>query len=205
MALETWFLFALAMTGLALAPGPNGLLALSHGLLYGHRQALFTVLGGVSGFILLMAVSVLGVGAIMQTHGSLLMIMKTAGALYLTWLGLKLWKTSAPEWQENQASDQVSRRILFRQGSLTALANPKVTLVFAAFIPQFIDPTRSLLSQLPVMILTFAACEFMVEYTLTRIAHWLRPWLSTRGKIFNQCCGSAFILIALLMTFEQLV
>jgi len=50
MALHTWLLFLVAVIGLSLTPGPNGLLALTHGALYGHRKASWTVFGGVLGF-----------------------------------------------------------------------------------------------------------------------------------------------------------
>lgn len=52
MALHTWLLYLMAVIGLSLTPGPNGLLALSHGALYGQRKALFTISGGVLGFTL---------------------------------------------------------------------------------------------------------------------------------------------------------
>ena len=51
MELNTWLIYVVAITGLSLSPGPNGLLALTHGAVYGWRKATYTVCGGVFGFI----------------------------------------------------------------------------------------------------------------------------------------------------------
>ncbi len=58
MSLDTWLVYLLACIGLSLSPGPNGLLALTHGALHGHRMALFTIFGGSLGFVLDRAVDV---------------------------------------------------------------------------------------------------------------------------------------------------
>ena len=59
MALNTWLIYLLAAIGLSLSPGPNGLLALTHGALHGWRKALFTIFGGAFGFIAVIALSML--------------------------------------------------------------------------------------------------------------------------------------------------
>lgn len=57
MELDTWLVYYLAVIGLSLSPGPNGLLALTHGAMHGRRKALYTILGGALGFIAVIAVS----------------------------------------------------------------------------------------------------------------------------------------------------
>ena len=57
MALDTYLLYVLAATGLSLSPGPNGLLALTHGALHGGRKTLWTILGGAVGFVAVIALS----------------------------------------------------------------------------------------------------------------------------------------------------
>ena len=66
MALHTWLIYLTAVFGLSLTPGPNGLLALTHGALYGHRRALWTIGGGMLGFVLLMALSMFGLAALLK-------------------------------------------------------------------------------------------------------------------------------------------
>ncbi|HSC82243.1 MAG TPA: LysE family transporter, partial [Pseudomonas sp.] len=79
MALHTWLLYFTAIIGLALTPGPNGLLALTHGALYGHRRTLWTITGGVCGFVVLMALSMFGLAALLKASAHALVILKWLG------------------------------------------------------------------------------------------------------------------------------
>jgi threonine/homoserine/homoserine lactone efflux protein len=95
MALHTWLIYLTAVIGLSLTPGPNGLLALSHGALYGHRKTLYTVAGGVIGFVVLIALSMFGIGALLQASANALITLKWLGGAYLIWLGIQLWRAPA--------------------------------------------------------------------------------------------------------------
>ena len=66
MDLHTWLIYVMAAVGLSLSPGPNGLLALTHGALHGRRKAIFTVAGGCLGFVTMIGLSMFGIGALLQ-------------------------------------------------------------------------------------------------------------------------------------------
>ncbi|WP_207837755.1 MULTISPECIES: LysE family transporter [unclassified Pseudomonas] len=195
MALDTWLIYLLASIGLSLTPGPNSLLALTHGALYGTRRTLFTIVGGVFGFSALIALAMFGLSALLQTSASVLSVLKWVGGAYLIWLGIQLWRSPGLYLELTAQSARLGNAGLFRQGLLSAMANPKVLLFYGAFLPQFIDPQRGLLLQFVVMAATFASVEFLVEYLLARLAFRIRPWLAKGGKGFNRCCGSLFALI----------
>lgn len=89
MALDTWLIYLLASIGLSLTPGPNSLLALTHGALYGARRTLFTIVGGVFGFSALIALAMFGLSALLQTSASVLSVLKWVGELI--WSG---WASS---------------------------------------------------------------------------------------------------------------
>lgn len=192
MALHTWLIYLTAVIGLSLTPGPNGLLALTHGALYGHRRALWTVTGGMLGFVLLMALSMFGLAALLETSAHALLVLKWVGAAYLIWLGMQLWRSPPLHLTPLEASAPRPGLQLFRQGLLSALSNPKVILFFGAFLPQFLDPARSLWLQFVVMAATFALVEGITEYLLARTAQRTRPWLERAGRSFNRCCGGLF-------------
>jgi threonine/homoserine/homoserine lactone efflux protein len=78
---------------------------------------------------------------------------------------------------------------------LSALTNPKALLFFAAFLPQFIDPARSLVLQFAIMAATFAVIEIATELLIARLAHRISPWLQRVGRRFNQACGGVFMAI----------
>ncbi len=197
MALDTWLIYLLASIGLSLTPGPNSLLALTHGALYGARRTLFTIVGGVLGFSALIALAMFGLSALLQTSASVLGVLKWVGGAYLIWLGIQLWRRPGLQLELTEQSARRGNAGLFRQGLLSAMANPKVLLFYGAFLPQFIDPQRGLVLQFAVMAATFASVEFLVEYLLARLAFRIRPWLAKGGKGFNRCCGSLFALIGL--------
>jgi threonine/homoserine/homoserine lactone efflux protein len=88
------------------------------------------------------------------------------------------------------------------QGALAALTNPKGVLFFAAFLPQFIDPGRSLWLQFAVMAGTFVVVESITELVIAATAARVRPWLNRVGRRFNQVCGGLFMLIGAALPFR---
>lgn len=195
MALNTWLIYVVAALALSLAPGPNGLLALTNGALYGLRKTLFTVSGGAVGFILLIALSMAGIGTLLQTSASLLVTMKWLGGAYLIWLGIHVWRSPAPNLELGSAQRSKHGFTLFRQGFLSAVSNPKAILFFSAFLTQFINPQRSLFVQFVIMAATFVIMEFITEVLIANMASRVRGWLQRSGRRFNQACGGVFILI----------
>ena len=195
MALHLWLLYVVASIGLSLTPGPNSLLALTHGARYGHARTLFTIAGGALGFILLIALSMLGIGTLLRASTQALTALKWIGGAYLIWLGVQLWR--APALHLTPVADAPARAgsAMFRQGFLSAVSNPKALLFYGAFLPQFIDPTRGLFGQFVVMALTFALIESVFEYLLARLAHVIRPRLERAGRRFNRVCGGLFALM----------
>lgn len=195
MALDTWLVYLLASIGLSLSPGPNGLLALTHGALYGSRKALFTICGGALGFLAVIALSMFGIGALIKSSLVWLTVLKWVGGAYLVWLGIQLWRAPSLAISLPTDSTMASGAALFRQGALSAVTNPKVLLFFSAFLPQFIDPHRRLPLQFAIMASTFLATEVVTEYALASAAHGIRPWLGRVGRRFNHACGGLFVVI----------
>jgi threonine/homoserine/homoserine lactone efflux protein len=203
MDLDTWLIYLLAAIGLSLSPGPNGLLALTHGALHGRHKALYTISGGALGFVAVIAMSMFGIGALLSASLVWLTVMKWAGGAYLVWLGIQVWR-SPPIGLEVRASvEPRAGWSLFQQGALSALTNPKALLFFAAFLPQFIDPARSLIVQFVIMAGTFAAIEIVTEVLIASMAHRISPWLRRVGRRFNQACGGVFIAIGLALPLRS--
>ena len=195
MALDTWLLFFLTSLGMSLSPGPNGLLALTHGAMHGSRKTLFTIGGGILGFTTLIALCLFGIGALLKSSLLWLTVLKWLGGAYLVWLGIKLWRSSAASYENTGVTQDSHGWPLFREGLMTAVTNPKGLLFFSALLPQFVDPERSLLVQFGVMAASYAFTEFLTEWVLASAAQRVRPWLARTGRRFNQVCGGIFVAI----------
>ncbi|HMN20496.1 MAG TPA: LysE family transporter [Ottowia sp.] len=200
MQLHTWFIYFLAAVGLSLSPGPNGLLALTHGALHGRNRTLFTVAGGAVGFATIIALSMFGIGTLLQSSLLWLAILKWLGGAYLVWLGIQVWRAPPIAALELQpAVVRIGGWTLFRQGALSAMTNPKAILFFAAFLPQFIDPARSLALQFAIMAGTFVGIEIVTEVFIASLAQGISRWLARVGRGFNRVCGGIFIAIGALL------
>lgn len=197
MTTETWLLFLGAGILLSMTPGPNSLLAITHGGLYGAKRTLNTILGGVLGFSLIIAISMSGLGVLLAASSQWFSLVKWAGALYLVYLGVVTWRAAPLHERLNEASESQVRpsSSLFREGFLVAIANPKVLIFFTAFLPQFIDPEHSLFIQFAVMTVTFMSIECLFELLLASCSSRVVPWFSKddRGRWFQRVTGGAFV------------
>jgi homoserine/homoserine lactone efflux protein len=199
MEFSTWLLYALAATGLSLTPGPNGLLALTHGALHGTKKTVATILGGISGFALVIAASMFGIGAVLKASVELLTVLKWAGGAYLVWLGVQVWRSAPIGVDQAAKTKKATGASMFRAGLLSATTNPKGILFFVAFLPQFIDPAKSLWIQFLVMATTFMVIEFFYELLVAGLADKIQPFLKRAGKNFNRVFGGIFMAIGVLL------
>jgi threonine/homoserine/homoserine lactone efflux protein len=199
MDFDTYVIYFAAAVGLSLSPGPNSLLALTHGALHGRRMALYTLSGGSVGFVTIIALSMFGIGALLKASLVWLTVLKWAGGAYLVYLGIQVWRSPPITIATQRTLAHVKSSSLFRQGLLSAATNPKGILFFAAFLPQFIDPARSIFVQFLVMASTFAVIEFITELVLATLAQRITAWLARIGRTFNRVCGGIFITIGALL------
>ena len=210
MTLDLWLLYLLAAVGLSLTPGPNGLLSLTHGACFGLRATVWTVLGGAVGFFLLIAVSLAGMGTLLAASERAFTIAKWAGAAYLVWLGVRVWRAPPPFATLSTAAQSPLLPAagrpgrLFGEGFMVAVSNPKALIFFAAFLPQFMVPDGTggsgFAMQLAVFGGTFVAVEFVYELLLAAMAQRIAPWLGRHGRWFNRGAGVTFVGIGAALT-----
>jgi threonine/homoserine/homoserine lactone efflux protein len=154
MGFEIWLAFAAASAVLLAIPGPTVLLVVAYALGQGRRAAAATTAGVALGDFTAMTASLLGLGVLLATSSALFTALKWAGAAYLVYLGIKLWRAPVATAEMPEAAPVRAGRMLAHTWLVTAL-NPKSIVFFVAFLPQFIDPTRPLLGQFIVMEATF--------------------------------------------------
>ena len=132
---------------------------------------------------------------------------KWAGAAYLAYLGIRLWRAPAPviaQVRQDAFSASARPARLFMEGFLVAVSNPKGIVFFAAFLPQFMTPGVPYLAQLVVLGGTFVVVETLYELVLAGLAYRIAPWLARHGRAFNRIAGGTFVGIgAVLVTAHR--
>jgi threonine/homoserine/homoserine lactone efflux protein len=151
MELATWLAFLAAATAMLLIPGPTILLVIGQSLGGGARNALPLVAGVALGDLTAITLSLAGLGAILAASATLFTLLKWAGAAYLVYLGVKLWRAPV----EAGAVAPLGARQAMRQAYVVTALNPKGIAFFVAFVPQFIDANRPFLPQAAILVASF--------------------------------------------------
>lgn len=188
--------FVAAVTVLAVTPGPGVLYIVTRALTQGRAAGIASVLGVALGNWLNAAAASLGLAALLLASEMAFAVLKYAGAAYLVWLGVQALRKPAPAASlPMPAPASASALRVFRDGVLVALLNPKTTLFFAAFLPQFMDASRSATAQalgLGTLFVVIALLSDTAYVLLARgVAQRLRgrslPWArwATAGVYFG--------------------
>jgi len=194
--LHTWIAFAAAAEALLIIPGPTVLLVVSYALAQGRRSAWATVPGVAAGDFTAMALSLLGLGAVLAASAELFTVLKLCGAAYLLYLGIKVLRAPVPEQLDENAPQEHARwRITAHAYAVTAL-NPKGIVFYVAFFPLFLSADKPLLPQ----ILTFGA-TFLVMATTNaalyavlagQVTRFLRGYRARKN--LNRAAGGILLL-----------
>lgn len=133
---------ALIALGLVCTPGPNMLYLVSRSIGQGRRAGLVALAGVGTGLAVYLAVASAGLDRLLQLVPGLYLLVRVAGACYLLWLA---WTIVRPGGRAPFAATTLPperRRRLFARGVVTVLCNPKVALLYASLLPQFVDRPR---------------------------------------------------------------
>jgi threonine/homoserine/homoserine lactone efflux protein len=196
---KTLVLFMTATLALNITPGLDMLYVIGRTVSDGRRGGVvsaFGISGGIAIHIILLAT---GLGALVMTKPIAYDVVRGAGALYLGWLGIQgLRRTDAEIVQRSLSA--ASPRVVFGQGVLTSLLNPKVALFFLAFLPQFVDPSGPIVRQFILLGTMFVISGTTVNLAVVFAVHLVRRRLlgSRRAQLFlSRGTGVLFLGLAL--------
>ena len=195
MNMEIWIPFALASTLILIIPGPTIILVISQAVTHGRRSVVPLVTGVLLGDFTAMILSILGLGAVLSASAALFAIFKWIGALYLIYLGIKLWKSNPENNSIQYNAKNTSARSLLKSSFIVTALNPKSIAFFVAFLPQFIDPLKPTLTQLTLLGGTFLLLATTNAALYALFAGQLSEHMR-KGNIrkwFDRCGGSALI------------
>lgn len=160
METQVYVSFVVATAIMISLPGPSVLLTVAHSISVGWRRAIATVAGATMGVAVQLGIAVIGLASLLQVVAEWFEVLRWLGAAYLVYLGVKQWRSATRVPDADAVLPSGSN--LFIQGLVVTIPNPKSLIFIAAFLPQFIDPTRPIVEQFVLIIPTFLVITFVV-------------------------------------------
>ncbi len=204
---DTLGTFFAASVLLALAPGPDNIFVLTQSALHGKVSGLLVTFGLCTGLIVHTAAVAFGVAVIFKASTFAFTVLKLCGAGYLLYLAWGAFRAAATEIKSGTGG-ALSPGRLYRRGIIMNITNPKVSIFFLAFLPQFADPARGPLSlQMVFLGALFIVSTVLVFGSIALLAGTIGGWLTRSDKaqiIMNRLAGTVFVGLALkLATTER--
>ena len=191
MEIRSWLAFCSIALLATATPGPATLLVSTNSLMYGFSKSLITVLGNISGLLLMSSFSVLGLSAIVLNSAVAFTVLKIFGAIYLTYMGVNLWRKGIKPLDLKDVPQGKKHNLsLYLQGILVSITNPKTIVFTTALFPQFILPSEPLLAQFSVLVISFMSSSLICLSTYSYLAH--RAKNKTAKLLANSVTGRVF-------------
>ena len=194
MSFETWLAFTAAAAVLLVIPGPTILLVVSYALGQGWRTALPMAVGVALGDFTAMTLSMLGIGALLMASATVFTALKWAGAAYLVYLGIKLFRAGGALKAEPRTTRSPAGKMMAHAWLVTAL-NPKSLTFFIAFLPQFLDRHADFWTQMAIFEATFLTLAFLNAFSYALVASRARSMVGNARTIrmFNRAGGTLLV------------
>lgn len=157
-----------------LVPGTGVIYTVSTGLVQGRRASVFAALGCTAGIVPHLLATVLGLAALMHTSALAFQALRYAGVAYLFYIAYATWRDTAAFAVDADSAATPAAGLVVKAFLLNIL-NPKLTIFFLAFLPQFVAPgVADPLAQLLLLSATFMALTFVVFVAYGFLAHAFR-------------------------------
>jgi len=206
MVIESMLTFILASLLICIAPGPDNLFVLTQSALYGRKTGVLVTLGLCSGLLVHTTFVALGGAVIFQASQIGFSVLKVVGAMYLLYLAWLAFTSSVFEVASPNAIVR-SAKAFYIRGVIMNLTNPKVSIFFLAFLPQFTQPENGgLIEQLFILGAVFILVALLIFSSIALLAGSLGDWLahSPKGQVLlNRVAGMVFVGLALKLAISD--
>ena len=169
-------------------------MTLTNSIRCGFRNTFGGILGIAFGAFVVAAISATGVGLILTASALAFTIMKYIGAVYLVYLGARLWRAPGIHVKK-EIIHEVGFGRRFLEGLSLQLTNPKAIFFFLSIFPQFIDQTMNYSIQFTILVLTYSSLVIVIHSFYAMTAWRARTWFNSEkvGRILNKAGGAMFI------------
>jgi len=192
--MESYLLFFIIAVATILSPGPGVMLTLTNAIRYGLSGAIGGIFGIAFGTFIVAGISATSLGLLLATSTVAFSVMKYIGAVYLIYLGIKLWRAPPADVDTHSFAIR-SKKQQFFEGLMLQLTNPKAVFFFLSIFPQFVDFSSNYVGQFTLLVVTYSALVVVIHVVYARIAGSARSWLSSAsgGRIVNRLGGATFM------------
>lgn len=181
--IEILFSFVLATLALAVSPGPDNIFVLTQSMVNGKKYGLATVYGLMTGCIIHTSLVAFGISEILKRNENLFFTIKLFGVGYLLYLAVQVFRSSSNIEFSTDNVQQKTTGQLFKTGFWMNVLNPKVTIFFLAFFPQFLfSEALSTVLQFYVLGGLFILTSFIVFSTIAVLAGSIADYTKKHKK-----------------------
>jgi threonine/homoserine/homoserine lactone efflux protein len=168
-----------------LIPGTGVVFTVSTGITQGRKASVFASIGCTAGIVPHLLATVLGLAAVMNTSAIAFQTLKYAGVAYLLYLAFATWKDKSAFAVDESTSASTAWGIMIKAFLLNIL-NPKLTIFFLAFLPQFVATgSDNPLAQMLILSSVFMAMTFAVFVVYGFLAHSFRKAVIESPRVQN--------------------
>ncbi len=207
LSIETAITFFVASVAIGVAPGPDNLFVLAQSAMHGRRAGLSVTLGLSTGLIGHTLAVALGLAALIHASETAFFGLKLVGAGYLLWLAWKAFSAGGGALSETGDAERIGYARLYVRGIAMNLTNPKVTLFFLAYLPQFVAPERGAIEwQIAALGGLFILMTLLIFGGIAILAGSVGRRLRESERVralMNGLAGFVFIGLALKLLFSE--
>lgn len=175
--------FLLTSLVVVATPGAGALYTVSVGLAHGTRASVFAAAGCTAGIVPSMLAAVTGLAAVLHSSAVAFQAVKWAGVAYLLFLAWVTWRDRSELTAGPTASAPPGAWRIMRTAVAVNTLNPKLTIFFFAFLPQFVDPARPAVGQMLWLSAVFMAMTFVVFAGYGAFAAGVRTHVIRRPRV----------------------
>jgi threonine/homoserine/homoserine lactone efflux protein len=191
--------FLLTTLVIVATPGTGVLFTVAAGLSRGARASVVAATGCTLGVVPHMVAAITGLAALLNASAVAFQTLKYAGVAYLLYLAWQTWRDSTPLELDQQAAPQSAWQVI-RTAVLINVLNPKLTIFFFAFLPQFVNPSeQAATSHMVGLSLVFMAVTFVVSIVYGYFAAGMRRFVLTRPRVVGwvrRTFAASYVLVA---------
>jgi len=189
-------LFIVASALLTIAPGPDIVYVLTRGITQGRKAGFAAALGFATGVIFHTALAALGIAALIRSSEFAFSLVRYAGAAYLIYIGVRA-VMSKSAFALDTGNDKRGLRTIYMQSVVGNVLNPKVTLFFLSFLPQFVNAAAGHLeTQMLLLGAIFMVQTVVIFGAVALFSGFIGDWLKRKpviGDRLNLFAGLTFI------------